>query len=314
MDAGDAPGDGLRILFFGLPAGVSAAVLRGLLAAGRPVVGVVIPAAAVPHLLPTPATPVTFLSPPGATGIPLITNAPPADLLGEAWSAGLPTLAVSDFTHADAHAAVAALQPDVACVACFTQRIPASLLNLPRLGFLNIHPSLLPVYRGPMPLFWQLRDGAATGVTVHYMDEGLDTGDIAAQAAVPLPDGMSGPDAEQRLMLAGLELLLDVLDDLARGTAHRQPQPPGSYYSLPTDEDCALSTEWPARRAFNFMRGTADRGRPYPIEIAGRREMEMLAVADNFAADLVLDRPSVRHGRSILIHFNPGILYARTVR
>ncbi len=312
MDAGAAPGDGLRILFCGLPAGVSAAVLRGLLAAGQQVVGVVTPAAAVPHLRLTPATPVMFLSPPGAAGIPLSSGAPPADLLGEAWAAGLPVLAVDDFAHADAHAAIAALRADVACVACFTRRIPPSILALPRFGFLNIHPSLLPAYRGPTPLFWQLRDGAATGVTVHYMDTGLDTGDIATQTAVPLPDGVSGPDGERLLMLAGLELLLNVLDDLARGTARRQPQPPGSYFGIPADEDYALSTEWPARRAFNFMRGTADRGRPYPIELAGRREM--LAVADNLAADLVLDRPSVRHGRSILIRFNPGILYARTVR
>lgn len=312
MDAGTAPGNGLRILFLGTPAGVSAAVLRSLLAAGRQVVGVVTPAAAVPHLLPAPQSPVALLTPPGAAGIPLISGAPPADLLAEAWAAGLPALAMADFSHPDGHAAIAALQPDVACVACFTRRIPKSILTLPRLGFLNIHPSLLPAYRGPSPLFWQLRDGATTGVTVHLMDEGLDTGDIAAQAAVPLPDGMSGLDGEQRLMLAGLELLLGVLDDLARGTVRRQPQLPGSYYGLPTDEDYTLSTDWPARQAFNFMCGTADRGRPYPIEIAGRREM--LAVADNFAPDLVLDRPSVRHGRSILIRFNPGILYARTVR
>ena len=311
MDAGAAPGDGLRILFCGLPAGVSAAVLRGLLAAGQRVVGVVTPAAAVPHLIPTQPTPVTFLFPPQTAGIPLITGAPPADLPAEAWAANIPVLAMDDFAHADAHAALAALQPDVACVACFTRRIPLSLLALPRLGFLNIHPSLLPAYRGPTPFFWQLRDGAATGVTVHYMDEGLDTGDIAAQATVPLPDGTGGPDGEQRLMMIGLELLLGVLDDLAQGIVRRRPQPPGSYFGLPADEDFTLSTDWPARRAYNFMRGTADRRRPYPIQIAGRREM--LAVADHFAADLVLDRPSVRHGRNILIRFNPGILYARTV-
>ncbi len=311
MDASSAPRHGLRILFYGLPAGVSAAVMRGLLAAGRGVVGVVTPAAAVPHLLSTPSAPVTPLLPPGAAGIPLVTATPPADLLGEAWAAGLPVLAIGDLAHPDARAAIAACQPDVACVACFTRRIPLSMLNLPRLGFLNIHPSLLPAYRGPTPLFWQLRDGATTGVTVHHLDEGLDTGDMAAQTVVPLPDGISGPEGEQRLMLAGLALLLDVLDSLERGTASRQPQPPAAYYGLPADEDYTLSTEWSARRAFNFMRGTADRGRPYPIEIAGRREM--LAVADNFAADLLLDRPSVRHGRSILIRFNPGILYARLV-
>ncbi|MEZ4833421.1 MAG: formyltransferase family protein [Caldilineaceae bacterium] len=61
-------------------------------------------------------------------------------------------------------------------------------------GFLNLHPSLLPHYRGPDPIFWQLRDGVEPmGVTVHWMDVGVDTGDIAAQAPVALEDGLSGP-------------------------------------------------------------------------------------------------------------------------
>ncbi len=136
-------------------------------------------------------------------------------------------------------------------MACFTQRFPAAVLRLPRLGILNIHPSLLPAYRGPLPIFWQLRDGAPTGATVHYMDEGLDTGDIAAQSDVFLPDGLPGPEVERMLMLAGLDLLRKVLAELARGIVRRRPQSPGgSYYSFPTEEDFILSTDGPAWRAF----------------------------------------------------------------
>jgi methionyl-tRNA formyltransferase len=300
----------LRILFFGLPAGASAQALHGLLSDGQDVVGVVVPEAAVPHLTPQPAPPVAVLAPPAGASIPLGDN-PPSDTLNLAWNAGLPVLAVRDFEHPQALAALAELRADVAVVACFTRRIPAAMLRLPRLGFLNLHPSLLPAYRGSSPLFWQLRDGAATGVTIHYLDENLDTGDIAAQAAVSLPDGISGPDADRLLTGAGLELLRGVLRDLARGVVRRRPQPPsGSYQGRPQPEDFALSTDWPARRAFNFMRGTAEWGIPYTIALAN--DTVRLAVADSYNY-LELDRPSVRHGRSILIRFTPGILYARMV-
>ena len=295
----------MRILFCGLPAGVSAVVLRGLLDDGRDVAGVVVPAAAVPHLLPSPTPPLAYLSPPA---VPTLSLGEQADLLALAWSRGWPVLAVGDFGHADALAALAGLAPDVAVVACFTRRIPPAALAVPRLGFLNLHPSLLPRYRGPQPLFWQLRDGAPTGATVHSLDEGLDTGDIAAQTAVPLPDGLDGPAAERTLALAGLGLLRGVLADLERGVVARRPQGPGgSYQSAPTETDFTLSTDWPARRAFNFMRGTADWGRPYAVEVNGRTEW--LATAEEWH-EATLDRPSVRHGRHIVIRFSPGVLYA----
>ncbi|HRO91840.1 MAG TPA: hypothetical protein PLC06_15180, partial [Promineifilum sp.] len=156
-------------------------------------------------------------------------------------------------------------------------------------------------------------DGAETGVTVHYMGEGLDTGDIATQAAVPLPDGIPQADAERRLMLAGVDLVRDVLADLARGVVRRHPQPPGgSYFGFPQPADFALSVEWPARRAYNFMRATAGDDVGYPVEVNGRTEW--LATADHYEPNLELDRPSVRHGRHVLIRFNPGILYARLAR
>ncbi len=295
----------MRLLFFGLPAGVSAVVLRGLVDDGRDVGGVVVPAAAVPHLLPDPMLPAAHLAPPA---LPALSLGEPADLLALAWARGLPVLAVRDFDHRDALAELRAFAPDVAVVACFTHRIPPAALAVPRLGFLNLHPSLLPAYRGPQPLFWQLRDGAPTGTTIHYMAEGLDTGDIAAQMAVPLPDGLSGPEAERTLALAGLGLLRGVLDELAAGVVRRRPQGAGgSRQPAPTEADFALSTEWTARRAFNFMRGTADWRRPYPIEI--NRRIEWLASAEEWR-DFTLDRPSVRHGRHIVIRFAAGVLYA----
>lgn len=309
MVAGNSPPSELRVLFFGLPAGASAAVLRGLLEAGLDVAGVVLPAGSVPHLTPGSSAPVIAVQPHHAAS-PLLFLDQPADTAAVAWEAGVPVLAARDLSHPDTLETLSALRPDVGVVACYTRRIPTAVLCLPHYGILNIHPSLLPAYRGPTPVFRQLRDGAPTGVTVHYLNEELDAGDIAAQAECPLPDGISEGEGEGLLMTAGLELLRGVLDDLARGIIRRRPQPSGgSYFGFPRAADFALDTSWPARRAFNFMRGTAGRGQPYSVEIAGR--MERLAIADHYEPDLVLDRPSVRHGRSILIRFSPGILYAR---
>lgn len=308
MAAGNFP-PGLRLLFFGLPAGTSAAVLHALLEGGSILAGVVLPGRSVPHLSPSSAEPVTPVEPPDA-GTPLLLLNQPTGTAAVAWAAGVPVLAVRHLSHPDTLEALSALRPDVGVVACYTQRIPAAVLCLPHYGILNIHPSLLPAYRGPTPVFWQLRDGASTGVTVHYLSEELDAGDIAAQTALPLPDGVTEGEAERTLMAAGAELLRGVLAELSRDVVRRRPQAAAaSYFGHPRAADFALDTSWPARRAFNFMRGTAGRGQAYPVEIAGR--VERLAVADHYEPDLVLDRPSVRHGRSILIRFSPGILYAR---
>ncbi len=300
---------GLRVLFLGLPAGVSAPALQALLDDGQQVIATVVPATAVPHLLARDGPPIAPVAPPASVALPLHESATPADTLAVAWANRIPALAVRDLAHPQTAAFLARLEADVACVVCFPRRIPPAILGLPRLGFLNLHPSLLPDYRGPSPLFWQLRDGAPTGVTIHYMDEDFDTGPIAAQQAVALPDGISGPEANRLLTGAGMELLRGVLSNLAQGIGQRWPQPAGgSYQSQPQDEDFTLSTNWTARRAFNFMRGTADWGRVYALSVAG--ESLRLAEAYHYN-ELELGRPSVRQGRNILIRFNPGILYAR---
>ena len=97
MSVGDAPGGGLRILFFGLPVGISAAVLAGLLADGADVAAVVVPAAAIPHLLPDAPAPLAAIEPHRPTATLLLEGASPTDTLAVAWAARLPVLAVTDF-------------------------------------------------------------------------------------------------------------------------------------------------------------------------------------------------------------------------
>ena len=104
---------------------------------------------------------------------------------------------------------IASYSPDVILVSCFARRLPETILSIPSIGCFNLHPSLLPAYRGPVPLFWQFRAGVeAFGVTLHRMSSQLDAGNIVAQTTLAMPDGISGQGASKLLAQAGGRLLL----------------------------------------------------------------------------------------------------------
>jgi methionyl-tRNA formyltransferase len=161
-------------------------------------------------------------------------------------------------------------------------------------------------------LFWIFRQGKReTGVTLHFLDEGLDTGDIVFQAPVALPDGISGTEADRRCARRGAELMVDAVRQLQVGDLPRRPQPAGgSYYPWPTTADFRIqAATWSARRAFNFMRGTAEWNQPYVIEVAGGEVVVRTAVA--YYEDKVLDQPLVENGRDLWVQCSPGVLHAR---
>jgi methionyl-tRNA formyltransferase len=228
-----------------------------------------------------------------------------------AWERGVPVFELRQPGAPETHMLIAELRPDVACVACFPLRIRASLLARAPMGFLNMHPALLPAHRGPAPLFWVVRAGEQTaGVTIHHMDAGLDSGDIVAQEAFELPDGISGAALERRCDAIGARLMVAALRDLRDGALVRRAQPSvGSYESWPAAGDWRIETSWSARRAFNFMRGTAQWSQTYRVRIGG--DMIALASAVSYAAGLTLDRALVREGEQVQIQFADGVLRAR---
>jgi methionyl-tRNA formyltransferase len=295
----------MRVIFCGTLCAFSTAPLRLLLEAGHDLCAIVIPSDQA-----LGNRPIAPLSPPQLTAIPLVESTSAPSIVSLAWERQIPVYQVNRLAAAETLETFEQWQADVACVACFPKRIPAALLGVPRWGFLNIHPSLLPHYRGPYPLFWMLRHGDRRfGVTIHFMDERLDTGDIAAQAKVDLPDGISGEEADSALSQYGAELLLDVLQQLEKDHLVRRVQPPGgSYFSVPQESDFELGTTWSAQRAFNFMRGTNDWQRSYPIEVAGQRFA--LKQALFYSSREVLDQPYRLFRDQIDIQFSPGVLRA----
>jgi len=163
--------------------------------------------------------------------------------------------------------------PDLIVVSCFARKLPQSVLSIPHIGCFNLHPSLLPAYRGPVPLFWQFRAGVKTfGITLHRMSLRLDAGNIVAQTGVAMPDGVSGRQADVLLAEAGSEMLIHALRKSGRDRLSGSAQDEGdaSYQGLPSASDYTVSVSWSAQRLYNFICATRDRGVRYPCRIDNR--------------------------------------------
>lgn len=193
----------MRVLFLGSPE-LAVIPLEALAQAGYTIVGVVTqpdrPAGRRQELTP-----------------------PPVKVAAE--RLGLPVLQPATLRDAAAVAQLAALQPTVGVVAAYGEILRQNVLAIPPLGYLNIHPSLLPRYRGPAPVTGAILAGdTLSGVSVMLLERGMDSGPLLAQQAVPLPaDARAGAFTTEMFHL-GSQLLLDVLPRYARGELVPQPQ------------------------------------------------------------------------------------------
>jgi methionyl-tRNA formyltransferase len=182
----------------------------------------------------------------------------PCEMKTLAESRGLPTFAPANASEEEFVAQMAALEPDVALVACFGQFLKRRLLAVPRLGTINVHPSLLPKYRGASPIQWTLADGETeTGVSVLYVTPKMDAGDVLAQERCAIGPDETYLELESRLALRGAELLLGVLDALREGRAQGTPQDEAqaTYARKLTKEDGRVDWSLPAENIRNRLRG-----------------------------------------------------------
>ncbi len=171
---------------------------------------------------------------------------------------GLPVLQPERMRSPDAVQAVAAYEPELIVTAAYGQILPRAVLDLPRLGCINVHGSLLPRYRGGAPIQRSVMNGEKmTGVTLMYMAEGLDTGDMIARVEVPIADEDTAGTMFGKLSLAGAELLRQWLPRIAAGDAPRVPQNEAEATYAPnlTREDERIDWSRSARDIFNRVRG-----------------------------------------------------------
>ena len=160
---------------------------------------------------------------------------------------------------ADLHGEIAGLQPDVILSLYYRKILPPSVLALPRLGCVNIHPSLLPEYRGPTPTAWAILNGETRfGITIHLMDKGVDTGDILVREEYDIQPDETGYELHTRAMSLGLGLLKTRLRDIVEQRMTPIPQKgTGSYYGrLPAE--AIINWQLEAARIQNMVRVYAE--------------------------------------------------------
>ncbi|HEX2227072.1 MAG TPA: formyltransferase family protein [Candidatus Binatia bacterium] len=123
---------------------------------------------------------------------------------------------------------IRALNCDIAVSVLFGYILQPDFLALPPLGCINLHPSLLPYNRGAHPNVWSIIEGTPAGATLHYMDAGVDTGDIIAQRQVSVEPTDTGATLYRKLEVASLELFCETWPAVAAGKATRLPQDPAA--------------------------------------------------------------------------------------
>jgi methionyl-tRNA formyltransferase len=143
-------------------------------------------------------------------------------------------------------------------VVAYGKLIPERLFEIPRHGFINLHPSLLPRHRGPSPIQWARVCGdRATGVTTMQIDEGMDTGPILLQRRVPIEPGETAEMLSPRLADIGGELIVRTLDELEADKLTARPQPNDGANTTPMLRRNFAKVDWsmPARQLVNRLRG-----------------------------------------------------------
>ena len=153
---------------------------------------------------------------------------------------------------------IKALEPDVICVVAYGKILPKEILEIPKLGCINVHGSLLPKYRGAAPIQWAVINGEkVTGVTTMYMDVGMDTGDMILKEKTEIaPDETTG-ELWDRLAKIGADLLVKTLEQIENKTAPRIPQ--GEDFLMAPMLDKEMSKiDWESKTAQeikNLVRG-----------------------------------------------------------
>ncbi|MCA0381445.1 MAG: methionyl-tRNA formyltransferase [Bacteroidetes bacterium] len=231
-----------RIVFMGTPA-FAVASLDALLQAGFNVVAVV-----------------TAPDKPAGRGMKLTESA----VKQYAVAHNLPVLQPEKLKSPEFIAALQALQADLQVVVAF-RMLPEIVWNMPPMGTINVHGSLLPQYRGAAPINWAVINGEkTTGVTTFKLQHAIDTGNILLQASMPIDDNETAGEVHDRMKNLGAALLVKTVTGLVDGTIHEQPQPAdeGQLKHAPKifTETCQIDWNHSAASIHNQIRGLS----PFP--------------------------------------------------
>lgn len=221
----------MRIVVIG-QAGFGADVLKGLVAKGYQVVG-------------------AFCPPDRGDKVDPLKEA--------AQAANVPVFQPKRMKDPEAYDQMVSLNPDLVVLAFVTDIVPGKVLEVPKIGAICYHPSILPRYRGASAINWAVINGETkSGLTIFWVTAGIDTGDILLQKEVEIgPEETTGQVYFNKLYPMGVDAVIEAVDLIAAGKASRNPQDHSkATYDPPCDEKVA-SLDWqkPGREVFNFIRG-----------------------------------------------------------
>mgnify|MGYP005763703739 FL=1 len=226
----------MNIVFMGTP-DFSVPCLQALLDAGYPVTGV-------------------FTQPDKPKGRGYQLAPPPVKEF--ALTQNLPVFQPKTMRDAETLEQLKGCNPDLIVVVAYGKLLPKEVLDLPRLGCINVHASLLPKYRGAGPVQWSIINGEEeTGVTTMYMAEALDTGDMLESASLKIGENETADELMERLSHLGAELLISTVKKAEEGTLKPVPQDEAlsTYVSMLDKEMARLDFNKPAREEHNLIRG-----------------------------------------------------------
>ena len=243
-------------------------------------------------------------------------------------ASGLPVLQPERLRHPEVATALAAWQPDLGVVAAYGQIVPASLLAIPPFGMINVHPSLLPRYRGAAPVHRAVIAGEVmTGVTIMRVVKALDSGPMLARERRPIGPDETSDVVERDLAERGAALLVGVVDQIEDGAAHEEPQDEAQAVYAPrlTKEEGLLDWTLPAAQIHDRVRGLYPWPHAYTYTETGARLILMRtrvapdgdALAPGTLVEVVRDAVTVAAGggtRLSILELQPEGKRPMTVR
>lgn len=232
---------------------------------------------------------------------------------------GLPVFTTSSLRIQEVADWVVQRKPDLMCLAYVTWIVPQSLIDLAPLGGINYHPSLLPRHRGGSAMNWAILQGdKETGVTIHYIDAGIDTGDVILQEKVPIdPDESVKTLYFQKLYPLGVKLIARAVALIREGKAPRIPQDDAqaTYEPLITEEDLRLDWNRPVQELYRVVRagdpapGAVTNLRGEKLKIWAARPVEEAASAGQKPGTIVAVNP-----RGFVVQAGEGALQVERVQ
>lgn len=176
------------------------------------------------------------------------------------------------------------LSPDIITVVAFGKILPLNVIDFPKHGCINVHGSLLPEYRGAAPMQRAIIDGKkVTGVTIMYMAEGLDTGDMLLKREFKIEDNANFEDIHDGLGKMGAEALIEAIEAIEKGSITRIPQDDSlsTYAKKITKEDCAIDFSKDAQTVHDLIRGLS----PIPLSLTHTPNGKLLKIVESRIAD-----------------------------